>query len=263
MAVQGTVFKSTKGTRSTKSMQDITLEQLLEAGAHFGHQVKRWNPKMGNYIYGAREGVHIFDLAKTRDALLEAAQALSKVAAEGGTVLFVGTKRQARDLVRDAAVKVNMPYVTLRWLGGTLTNFNQMRKSVDKLNSLKKMKGTSEWDTYTKREQMLMEKEILNLERMFGGVLELKKLPEVIFVVDTHKEFTAVHEATRAGITIVGITDTNADPTQVDFPIPANDDAVKAVALVLDVAVSAIEDGKKKFEQAIKKVESNEIATAA
>lgn len=237
-------------------MQDITLEQLLEAGAHFGHQVKRWNPKMGNYIYGAREGVHIFDLAKTREALLEAAQALSKITAEGGTVLFVGTKRQARDLVRDAAVKVNMPYVTLRWLGGTLTNFNQMRKSVDKLNSLKKMKGTGEWDTYTKREQMLMEKEILNLERMFGGVLELKKLPEAVFVVDTHKEFTAVHEATRAGITIVGITDTNADPTQIDYPIPANDDAVKAVALILDVVVGAIGEGQKLHEKFLAKEEA-------
>lgn len=230
-------------------MQDITLEQLLEAGAHFGHQIKRWNPKMGNYIYGAREGIHIFDLAKTRESLLEAAQALSKIVAEDGTILFVGTKRQARDLVKDAAVKVNMPYVTLRWLGGTLTNFNQMRKSVDKLNSLKKMKGTQEWDTYTKREQMLMEKEILSLERMFGGVLELKKLPEAVFVVDTHKEFTAVNEATRAGIIIVGITDTNADPTRVDYPIPANDDAVKAVALILDVVVSVIQEGQKESEK--------------
>lgn len=237
-------------------MNDITLEQLLEAGAHFGHQVKRWNPKMGNYIYGEREGVHIFDLAKTREALLEAAQALSKITAGGGTVLFVGTKRQARDLVCDAAVKVNMPYVTLRWLGGTLTNFNQMRKSVDKLNSLKKMKGTQEWDTYTKREQMLIGKEILNLERMFGGVLELKKLPEAVFVVDTHKEFTAVHEATRAGITIVGITDTNADPTQIDYPIPANDDAVGAVALILDVVVGAIEEGQKLHEKSLAKEEA-------
>ena len=236
-------------------MIDITLEQLLESGAHFGHQVKRWNPKMGNYIYGAREGVHIFDLAKTKEALSEAAGALSKVTANGGTVLFVGTKRQARDLVKDAAVTVGMPYVTLRWLGGTLTNFGQMRKSVDKLTSLKKMKGTSEWDTYTKREQTMMDKEIANLERMFGGVLELKKLPEMVFIVDTHKEETAVREANRMKVQIVGITDTNADPTQVDFPIPSNDDAVKAVGLILDVAVDAIEEGKKTFEKNQPKVE--------
>lgn len=236
-------------------MLSITLEKLLEAGAHFGHQVKRWNPKMGMYIYGQREGVHIFDLAKTKEALEEAAGALGKVVAEGGTVLFVGTKRQARDLVRDAALKVGMPYVTLRWLGGTLTNFNQMRKSVDKLNSLKKMKGTSEWETYTKREQTLMEKDIASLERMFGGVLELKELPKAVFVVDTHKEYTAVLEAERAKVMVVGITDTNADPVRVDFPIPANDDAVKAIALVLDVVIEAIQDGLKKVAKVEKVAE--------
>lgn len=236
-------------------MIDITLEQLLEAGAHFGHQVKRWNPKMGRYIYGIRDGVHIFDLAKTRDSLLEATQAASGVAAAGGKVLFVGTKRQVRDLVCDAAKKVDMPYVTLRWLGGTLTNFSQMRRSVDKLTSLKKMKGTSEWDTYTKREQTLMDKEIANLERMFGGVLELKKLPDMVFIIDTHKEETAVREASRSGVQIMGITDTNADPTQVDFPIPANDDAVKAVGLILDCIVEAIDEGKKILNKSTKKDE--------
>lgn len=225
---------------------DVTLEALLEAGAHFGHQVKRWNPKMTPYIYGARDGVHIFDLAKTRDALLEAADAVKKVAQEGGVILFVGTKRQAKTLVRDAAERAGMPQVSTRWLGGTLTNFEQMQRSIKKLADLKAGREGGEFASFTKKERLLIDRKIASLEKIFGGITELTKLPDMIFVVDTHKETTAVAEAAKKGIPVVGIVDTNADPTLVDYPIPANDDAVKSIAFVLDVIVKAVEEGKKK-----------------
>lgn len=228
-----------------KATFDVSLEALLDAGAHFGHQVKRWNPKMEPYIYAARDGVHIFDLAKTREALLEALQALKDVSSQGGTIIFVGTKRQARDLVRDAASKVGMPHVTARWLGGTLTNFEQMQRSIKKLQELKDGRENGKFADYTKRERVLIDKEISRMERIFGGITELREKPDMLFVVDTKREHIAVAEAQRVGIPVVGIVDTNADPMQADFPIPANDDAVKSISFILDAAVSAIEEGLK------------------
>lgn len=223
---------------------DITLEELLEAGCHFGHQVKRWNPKMAPYIYGDKDGVHIFDLAKTREGLLEAYEAVKKTVSEGGIVLFVGTKRQAKEIAEEAAKKVGMPYLTTRWLGGALTNFEQIKKSIKKLSDLKEGLKTGKYDGYTKRERLLMDREIASLERVFGGIVDMGKLPDMIFLASVHEEATAVREAVRMKVPVVGITDTNADPKPIDYPIPANDDAVKSVSLIVDVIVKAVEDGK-------------------
>lgn len=229
---------------------DVSLEELLEAGCHFGHQTRRWNPKMEEYIFGAREGVHIFDLAKTREAMLEAYEKVAEVAAGGGVVLFVGTKRQAKDLIRDAAVKVGMPYIVTRWLGGTLTNFDQMKKSVRKLLDLKSGLESGKFKEYTKKERLLMEREMMRLEHLFGGLVTLNKNPDLIFIVDTHKEISAVAEANRLKIPVVGIVDTNADPTKIEHPIPANDDGVKSISTILDFIARAVEEGKRK--QAVK-----------
>lgn len=227
-----------------KTMLNITLEELLEAGSHFGHQVKRWNPRMAPYIYAQSDGVHVFDLAKTREALLEACKFLEETVKNGGVVLFVGTKRQARELVEAAAKNTNMPYVTSRWMGGTLTNFEQMRRSVRKLEELKKDIDSGRYDTYTKKERLLIDREITKLEKDFGGISSLKKIPDVIFVVDTKEEKTAVFEAIRLNIPVVGIVDTNADPTIVDYPIPANDDAVKSIQLIVGLVEIAVLEGK-------------------
>lgn len=231
--------------RQSSPQVDITLEELLEAGCHFGHQVRRWNPKMAPYIYGAREGVHIFDLAKTREGLLEAAEAVGKVAQEGGVILFVGTKKQIRDIIHDSAVKVGMPYVSERWLGGTLTNFEQIKRSTDSLARMKKEREAGEYQEYTKHERLLLDRKIAELERKFGGIAALTKIPDMLFVVDTHQEEKTVLEVQKVGVPIVGVVDTNGDPTEVDYPIPANDDAVKSVTLIVDYITKAIEEGLK------------------
>lgn len=223
---------------------NITLEELLEAGCHFGHQIRRWNPKMAQYIYGEREGIHIFDLAKTREMLLEAYEAVRDVAASGGVILFVGTKRQAQDLVVQTAKKVGMPYIASRWLGGTLTNFEQINRSIKKLKEMKEKRDSGEYKEYTKLERLLIDREIGKLERVLGGISDMGKVPDMIFIVDTHEEATAVREAQRIGIPVVGITDTNSDPTKIDYPIPANDDAVKSVSYILGVVEQAVKDGK-------------------
>lgn len=223
----------------------ISLEELLESGAHFGHQVARWHPKIEPYLYGRRDGVHIFDLIKTKEALEAALMVLTKTASSGGTILFAGTKRQAKELVAQAAKKVGMPYVVSRWLGGTLTNFEQMRKSCERLAELKKGREAGEFNEYTKKERLLIDREIERLERQFGGIAEMKELPNLLFVVDTKREEGAVSEAERAGVPIVGVVDTNSDPSRIDYPIPMNDDAVRAISYVLDKVVEAVEEGKK------------------
>lgn len=223
---------------------NITLEQLLEAGSHFGHQVRRWNPKMAPYIYAQHDGVHVFDLTKTKVALEEACEEVKKVVQNGGIVLFVATKRQAKDLVTQAAQSVGMPYVTSRWLGGMLTNFDQIKRSVRKLADLKKSRDAGEFEGYTKHERLLIDREIANLERVFGGVANLSKLPDMLFIVDTHDEATAVREANKVSVPIVGIVDTNADPENIDYPIPANDDAVKSITLLVNAVVEAVKEGQ-------------------
>ncbi len=220
-------------------MSDISLQQLLEAGCHFGHQARRWNPVMAKYIYTTRDGVHIFDLVKTKEGLDRAVAKVKEVVASGGKVLFVGTKRQAKELVTTAAVAVGMPYVTERWLGGTLTNFGQVQKRLRRLKDLQEKKAAGELKKYTKKEQLLLDREIIKLDRFFGGIAQMEKLPEAVFVVDTHKEEVAVREAVRMGIPVVGIVDTNANPDLVDYVIASNDDAVKAIQLIVTAVAEA------------------------
>lgn len=234
---------------------DITLEELLEAGCHFGHQVRRWNPKMAPYIYGSRDGVHIFDLAKTKEGLLAAGSAVRKIAGEGGVILFVGTKRQAKDTVLEAAIRVGMPRVTGRWLGGTLTNFDQIKRSTEKLLEMKKTREAGEYKAYTKHERLLLDRKIDELERKFGGLAGLAKLPDALFIVDTHDEEKTVLEAIRMGIPIIGVVDTNSDPTLIDYPIPANDDAVKSIELIVNCITKAVEEGKVEKVEQVEKVE--------
>jgi small subunit ribosomal protein S2 len=221
-------------------MRNITLEQLLEAGCHFGHQVRRWNPTMAKYIYGDRNGVHIFDLVKTKEGLDAALEFLHGLAKEGKTVLFLGTKRQAADEVRRIATEVGMPYLSVRWPGGLFTNFAQLQKSVRRMVDLKEKRDKGELKKYTKREQLLLDREIAKLEKTFSGIASMNKLPDALFVVDTHKEEVAVREAIAAKIPVVGIVDTNANPNIVDYVIPANDDADKSLKLILEAVGSAL-----------------------
>jgi small subunit ribosomal protein S2 len=226
-------------------MKKITLEELLEAGCHFGHMKRRWNPAMSKYIYGVRDGVHIFDLAKTKEGLEAACDFVKKVASEGGVILFVGTKRQAADMVKAEAIRVGMPYTSVRWMGGLLTNFSQLSKSIHKLADLKAKKEAGELNKYTKKERLLFDREIASLGKFFGGVTALNRLPEAIFVVDTHREEVAVREAVRMRIPVVGIVDTNARPEIVDYLIAANDDAVKSIELIIKAIADAVEEGKR------------------
>lgn len=228
---------------------EITLEQLLQAGAHFGHQVRRWNPKMKSYLYGARDGVHIFDLVKTRQGLQEAAAFVKTLAAEGGTIVFVGTKRQARDIIQEEAKRASVPYVSERWLGGTITNWEQIKKSIDNLAKMKERRAAGEYKEFTKKEQLLLDREIDKLERFFGGLAGLQTLPEALFVVDTHKEQAAVREAAQKGIAIVGLVDSNSDPFLVDYVIPGNDDAVSSIKIVVSAMAEAVIEGKKKVKK--------------
>lgn len=247
-------------------MFKVDLKELLEAGSHFGHQTTRWNPKMRPYIFAAKDGVHIFDLAKTKEGLEEAAAYIEAAVAKGGKVLFLGTKKQAKEIVENAAKKAQMPYVIERWMGGTITNWEQIKRSIDKLADMKVKREAGEYKEYTKKEQLLMDREIIRLEKFFGGLSDLEKLPEVLFIVDVRKEFTAALEAKRRGVKVVAMVDTNGNPDLVDFVIPVNDDATKSIELVVDTISQAIEEGKesktkteaKETEKTVKKVKKNE-----
>ncbi len=225
-------------------MADTTLQQLLEAGCHFGHQTRRWNPSMKPYIYGERDGVHIFDLVKTKAGLDAALEVVRKLASEGKVILFVGTKRQAQEAVKKAAIEAGMPYLIQRWPGGLLTNFDQIRKTVGRMLDFKDKKAKGELKKYTKREQLLIDREVAQMEKSFGGVVDMTKLPDALFVVDTHLEDVAVHEANRLDIPVIGMVDTNGNPSIVNYVIPTNDDAVKAIELVVDQVAAAIKDRK-------------------
>lgn len=215
-------------------MTKVTLEQLLAAGCHFGHQSRRWNPTMAKYIYTTRDNVHIFDLAQTLDGLNKGVEFLKGIKAQGGQILFVGTKRQAKAIVKQTAIDLHSPYVVERWLGGMLTNFGQVQKSVRKLRDLTTQRTSGELKKYTKYEQLQIDREIDRLNHLFGGLLEMEKLPAALFVVDTHQEEVAVREARRMGIPVVGMVDTNAEPELVDYVIPTNDDAVAAIELIVN-----------------------------
>ena len=226
-------------------MSVISMKQLLEAGVHFGHQTRRWDPKMAEYIFQARNGIHIIDLQKTSKKLDEAYSFMKEQAEEGKTVLFVGTKKQAQECVKEAAEKSGMYYVDQRWLGGMLTNFGTIRKRIDRLNELETMQEDGTFDVLPKKEVIILKKEMEKLQKNLGGIKDMKEMPGVMFVVDPKKERIAILEARKLGIPVVGLVDTNCNPEDVDYAIPGNDDAIRAVKLIADVMANAIIEGRQ------------------
>lgn len=224
-------------------MQTPTYKDLLDAGCHFGHMKRKWNPKMRPYIFVERKGIHVIDLNRTVECLERAANALRSMAKSGKKILFVGTKKQARNIVEDAARSVGMPFVTDRWLGGMMTNFATIRKSVRKMQSIERMLNDGTLENITKKERLVLSRKHEKLNRMFGGIAQLNRLPNALLVVDISHEHLAIAEATRLGIRTVGIVDTNSDPTIVDFAIPSNDDASKAIAIIVNYLTAAIQEG--------------------
>ncbi len=232
-------------------MAVVAMKQLLEAGVHFGHQTRRWDPKMAEYIFQARNGIHIIDLQKTSKKLDEAYSFLRQQADEGKTILFVGTKKQAQECMKEAAVKCGMFYINQRWLGGMLTNFKTIKNRVQRLKDLEKMQEDGTFEVLPKKEVINLKKEMEKLQRNLGGIKEMEKLPDVLFLVDPKKEATAIAEAKKLNIPVVGLVDTNCNPQDLDYPIPGNDDAIRAVKLIADVMANAIVEGKQgeTFEQ--------------
>ncbi|HWJ89941.1 MAG TPA: 30S ribosomal protein S2 [Flavisolibacter sp.] len=234
-------------------------QQLLEAGVHFGHLKKKWNPKMLPYIFAEKKGIHIIDLNKTTEAMQETAAALKQIARSGKKILFVGTKKQAKDIVTECAQRVNMPYVTERWLGGMLTNFNTVRKSVKKMQSIEKMLGDGSFDSITKKERLTLSRDKDKMEKVLGGIAQLGRVPAALFIVDIGHEHIALAEAKRLNITTFGVVDTNCDPNRVDFAIPANDDATKSIAIITNYITAAIAEGLAE-RQAAKDEEGDDAA---
>ena len=226
-------------------MAVVAMKQLLEAGVHFGHQTRRWDPKMAEYIFQARNGIHIIDLQKTSKKLDEAYSFVKEQAEEGKTILFVGTKKQAQECVKEAAEKCGMYYVDQRWLGGMLTNFKTIRTRVQRLKEIERMQEDGTFDVLPKKEVIGLKKELEKLERNLGGIKEMEELPGVLFVVDPKKERTAILEAKKLNIPVVGLVDTNCNPEDVDYAIPGNDDAIRAVKLIADVIANAVIEGKQ------------------
>jgi small subunit ribosomal protein S2 len=221
------------------------MKQLLEAGVHFGHLTKRWNPKMKPYIYMERNGIYIIDLQKTVRKLEEAYNFIRSVGEEGGSVLFVGTKKQAQDAIKEEAERVGMYYVNARWLGGMLTNFKTMRTRIDRLAQLRKMQEDGTFDILPKKEVIKLTNEINKLEKYLGGVKEMKKLPSALFIIDPRKERNAIAEARKLAIPIVAIVDTNCDPDEIDYIIPGNDDAIRAIRLISQAMANAVQEGRQ------------------
>jgi small subunit ribosomal protein S2 len=226
-------------------MDKVGLDQLLEAGVHFGHQTRRWNPKMSRFIFTERNGIHIIDLRMTLDRLQEAEKAVRKVVMDGKRVLFVCTKKQLRDIVESEALRCGALHVTERWLGGMLTNFQTIRKQIRRLKELERGQEENAFEFYTKKERLLLERERAKLDKYLSGVKEMGKLPGALFVIDAKREHIAVKEAKRLGIPVIALTDTNADPDPIDYPIPANDDAIRSVSLITKVIADVIEAARK------------------
>lgn len=226
-------------------MSVISMKQLLEAGVHFGHQTRRWNPKMAQYIFTERNGIYIIDLQKTVKKLEEAYFFVRDVAANGDSILFVGTKKQAQEAVKEEAERVGQFYVNARWLGGMLTNFKTMRRRIDRLNQLKKMEEDGTFNLLPKKEVVKLKLEIEKLEKYLGGVKEMKRLPGALFVIDPRKEKNAIAEARKLGIPIVAIVDTNCDPDEIDYVIPGNDDAIRAIKLISQTMANAVLEGRQ------------------
>jgi len=241
--------------------QNTSLQQqLLDAGVHFGHLKKKWNPKMLPYIFAEKKGIHIIDLNRTVDGLQEAAAAMKQIAKSGKKIMFVATKKQAKEIVNECAKRVNMPFATERWLGGMLTNFNTVRKSVKKMQSIEKMLGDGSFDSITKKERLTLSRDKDKMEKVLGGIAQLGRVPAALFIVDIGHEHIALAEAKRLNITTFGVVDTNCDPNRVDFAIPANDDATKSIAIITNYITAAIAEGLAE-RQAAKDEEGDDAAT--
>jgi len=239
-------------------MKVPTINQLFESGVHFGHQVKRWHPTMAQYIYTAKNGIHIINLEKTAEKLEEASNYLHDVAKKGGKIIFVGTKKQSRDIVELEAKRCGAYYVTERWLGGTMTNIEIIKKSIKKLVNYKKGREIGEFDKYTKKERLMIDREIDKLEKKVGGLVGLNEAPVALFIVDPKREKTAIREAKNLDVKIVSLIDTNSDVREINYPIPGNDDAIKSVALVVKTLADAIEEGYNEYAKVLASAEKAE-----
>ena len=251
-------------------MPRTNFNELLDAGVHFGHLKRKWNPAMAPYIFMERNGIHIIDLEQTENKLEQAASAIKQIAKSGKKILFVATKKQAKDIVAERVKQVNMPYVTERWPGGMLTNFPTIRKAVKKMSSIDKMASDGTFDNLSKREKLQITRQRAKLEKMLGSIADLTRLPAALFVVDITKEYIAVREAKKLGIPVIAMVDTNSDPNAVDFPIPANDDASKSISLIVDILCKAVEEGlnerkteKEKEEEGKRKKSSKDVKAEA
>jgi small subunit ribosomal protein S2 len=230
-------------------MKMPSLAEMLKAGVHFGHQSSRWHPKMEPYIFGSRNGIHIIDLEKTQVEMENTYAEVKKLVAQGKVILFVGTKRQAREIVKGAAVKCGMPYLTERWIGGLLTNFDECKRRLKKYKSLKEQVASGEVEKYTKKEQSDIKKQIEKMDKYLAGLVSLEKMPDALYVADMRVEKTAITEARKMEVPVIGVCDTNVDPTKATCVIPANDDAVNAIQMIADFIVEAVNEGKKEWEQ--------------
>lgn len=229
-----------------------TVEEMLESGVHFGHQARRWHPRMEGFIFDKKKNIHILDLYKSRECLESACKYLYDVASKGGSIIFVGTKKQARDIVQLEARRAGAMYITERWVGGTITNFQTIRKNIDKLKEFMRKKEAGELSRYTKKERLLIDREIAKLQTYVGGILNLSSKPDALFIVDVRKEKTAVREAKRAKVPVVALVDTNSDPESISFVIPGNDDAIRSIALVVKAIADSVEDGYKHHADVLK-----------
>ena len=244
-------------------MSVISMKQLLEAGVHFGHQTRRWNPKMAEYIYTERNGIHIIDLQKSVGKVDEAYNAISDIVADGGTILFVGTKKQAQEAIATEAERCGMFYVNERWLGGMLTNFKTIQSRINRLKEIEAMQEDGTFDVLPKKEVIGLKKELEKLQKNLGGIKEMKRLPDAIFIVDPKKERICVQEAHALGITLIGIADTNCDPDELDYVIPGNDDAIRAVKLIVAKMADAVIEANQGEEAVSADVETEEVAEEA
>jgi small subunit ribosomal protein S2 len=243
-------------------MSYVTMKELLEAGVHFGHQTRRWNPKMAPYIFGARNGIHIIDLQKTVQFFKITYNWVVETVANGGIMLFVGTKKQAQDAIAEEAQRCGMFYVNHRWLGGMLTNYQTISRSIKRLKEFEEMKEDGSIKRFPKKEILMMEKKAAKLERALGGIKDMGRLPDIIYVVDPRKEDIAVAEGRKTGIPLVAIVDSNCDPTEIDYPIPGNDDAIRAIRLLTSRMADAVLDGKKVAEERLQAITDKELAEA-
>ena len=248
-------------TQTQNQANRASIEELIKAGTHFGHLTSRWNPKMRDYVFMERNGIHIIDLTQTQKMLDQAAGAAARFAAQGKTILFAGTKKQAREILRKYATACGMPYVVERWLGGTLTNFQTIRRSIRRMEDLSKMEDDGTLDQLKKKERLMKRRERQKLEKVLTGIAAMPRVPGALFVVDINREHIAVKEARKLGVPIIAIVDTNCDPDLVDFPIPANDDAIKSIDLISSVISTAIQEGSKQRElkKASEKAEKEKI----